>query len=104
MELSINVKESFAAGWNSPAHLHPLKSTYKARYFADLPVLSRSLVSKHFEFFYQNLKPIDDELEDTVASYAKVSLQGSDMIGHNKVLMQIKYNYKLRINLYAYNT
>jgi hypothetical protein len=50
------------------------------------------------------LKPIDDELEDTVASYAKVKLQGSDMIGHNKVLTQIKYNYQLRIQLYAYNT
>jgi hypothetical protein len=48
MELSLNVKESFAAGWNSPAHSDALKTTYKPRYFADLPVLSRSLVSKHF--------------------------------------------------------
>jgi hypothetical protein len=97
------VKESYVSGWNSLVHLQLLQDTYKSRYFSDLPVVSRSLVSNHFEFFYQNLKPIDDDLAGTIANYEKIKLQGDEMIGHMKVITQIKYGYQLRQKLYDYN-
>lgn len=66
-------------------------------------MLSGYLNSNHFESFYQNLKPIDDDLVDTIARYGDIKLEGGNMIGHMKVLTQIKYNYELRLKLYEYN-
>jgi len=94
---------TFASGWNSLVHLDLLKNTYKSRYFTDLPLMSKSLVSNHFEFFYQNLKPIDDDLTETIANYEKIKLQGGSMIGHMKLITQIKYGYQLRQKLYEFN-
>lgn len=59
--------------------------------------------SNHFEFFYQNLKPIDDKLASTIASYEGINLIGANLRGHMKVITQIKEGYKLRLNLYDYN-
>jgi hypothetical protein len=39
-EASLTVKGSLAEGWNSPAHLDLLASTYKERYFEDITELS----------------------------------------------------------------
>lgn len=84
-------------------HLDELTTVYKSKYFNDLPILSKQLLSNHFEFFYQNLKPIDDNLEDTINGYNSIKLEGDDMIGHMKVLTQIRYMYQLRLKLYTFN-
>lgn len=55
-------KESYVAGWNNGVHLELLTNTYKDEYFQNIPELSKTLPSVHFEFFYQNLKPIDEDL------------------------------------------
>jgi hypothetical protein len=103
MDISVDAKQSFAEGWNNLRHLPNLQGNLKVKYFSDLPKLSKTLLSVHFEFFYQNLKPIDDNLQETIDNYNKIKLEGSDMIGHMKVITQIKYMYQLRQLLYAYN-
>ena len=103
MALSLTDKASFAEGWNNLVHLDTLQNVYKGRYFADLPILRKTLVSNHFEFFYQNLKPIDDDLEATIAEFNQIDFPESDMIGHMKALLQIKYMYELRLKLYNFN-
>lgn len=100
---SVDTKESYVAGWNNRVHLDLLQGTYKAEYFQSIPELSKTLPSVHFEFFYQSCKPIDDDLDGTIAGYETIKLQGSEMLGHIKVLAQIKYGYELRKKLYAYN-
>lgn len=55
-------------------HLDELTTVYKNKYFTDLPLLSKQLISNHFEFFYQNLKPIDDNLQDTIVAYNSIKL------------------------------
>jgi hypothetical protein len=60
---------SFSEGWNHPVHLTLLVSQYYPRFFMDIPIVSQILPGKHFEFFYTNLKPIDDDFETTIASF-----------------------------------
>ncbi len=88
--LSLDAKASYSQGWNNQIHKIILLDTYKSRYFADLPSMSTKLNSNHFEFFYQNLKPIDDNLTSTIASYENINLVAANMKGHMKVLTQIK--------------
>lgn len=63
---SLDVKRTFSEGWNHPVHSFLLSTVYKNKYFSDIETLSKSLVSNHFEFFYSNLKPIDDDLVSTI--------------------------------------
>lgn len=56
------MKASYSEGWNSPIHLDWLMNIYKPRYFSDILDLSKTLPDAHFQFFYTNLKPIDDDL------------------------------------------
>lgn len=74
MDLSLDAKGSYAEGWNNMFHLNELTDVYKIKYFTDLPVLSKQLISNHFEFFYQNLKPIDDNLQNTIIAYNAIKL------------------------------
>ena len=55
-------------------HLNALQTIYKAKYFNDLLDMSRQLIGNHFEFFYQNLKPIDDNLQETIDLYKTIYL------------------------------
>lgn len=73
-DISLDLKASYAEGWNNFTHLNDLINIFKSQYFRDLVSMSRSLISNHFEFFYQNLKPIDDNLQDTINSYSKIYL------------------------------
>jgi hypothetical protein len=103
MDWSVDAKESHVAGWNSRVHLDLLHAIYKAEYFQSIPKLSKTLPGAHFEFFYQSCKPIDGDLAGTIAGYEKVRLQGSEMLGHIKVLTHIKYEYELRKQLHEFN-
>jgi hypothetical protein len=62
MDTSVTVKKSYAEGWNNSVHLNELVSIFKPRLFSAIPALSRKLSLAHFQFFYTNLAPIDDDL------------------------------------------
>lgn len=64
-ENSITVKNSFASGWNHSAHMERLKG-YKERFYKDVQELSNILEGDHFEAFYENLHPIDDDLKSQI--------------------------------------
>ncbi len=66
--------------------------------------MSTKLLSNHFQFFYSNLKPIDDDLQVTIDSFSEINLPGSDMIGHMNNIRKIIDTYKLRLNLYIANS
>lgn len=101
---SLTEKASYSQGWNNAYHLDWLKNTYKARFFQDIPDLSLFLPNKHFEFFYTNLKPIDDDLQGIIASFSAINLPGSDMIGHMNNIRKITDIYRLRSMLYIANS
>ena len=77
MDYSLDVKRTYSEGWNHPVHAFLLYTKYKDLYFSDIVKLSKTLLSNHFEFFYSNLKPIDDDLTATIAEYEKLNLEGS---------------------------
>ena len=104
MDESVTVKTSYGSGWNNLVHLNELQTIYKNRYFQDIPTLSKVLSLAHFRFFYSNLSPIDDNLEETIALYEGIDLPGSDMLGHMNNLRKILDGYKLRKKLYEVNS
>ena len=67
MEESLTVKASWAQGWNNGVHLNWLVNTFKAKYFADIPLMSLTLTSEHFKAFYSYLKPIDSDYNGNIA-------------------------------------
>jgi hypothetical protein len=103
MQDSITTKSSHSEGWNSGVHLNDLVTTFKPRIFQDMPAMSKQLTLSHFQFFYTNLAPIDDDLAGTVALYTGVSLPGGEMLGHRNNIQKIVDVYKLRQMLYQVN-
>ena len=104
MDESVTVKTSYGSGWSNLVHLNELQTIYKSRYFQDIPTLRKILSLAHFRFFYSNLSPIDDNLEETIALYEEIDLPGSDMLGHMNNLRKILDGYKLRKKLYEINS
>lgn len=103
MQESVNVKGYYARGWNNLVHLTELTNIYKEKLVSDIPVVSKTLSLNHFRFFYTNLAPIDDDLEQTIALYESINLPGSDMLGHINNIKKIIDDYKLRKMLYTAN-
>lgn len=101
--LSVNAKTSYSEGWNHPIHLDLLTTKYYPQFFSDIPLASKTLPNKHFEFFYSNLKPIDDNLAGAIDSFAAISLSDSNMLGHRNNIRKIVDTYKLRQVLYDFN-
>ena len=97
---SLAVKASYVAGWNSGVHSTWL-TTFKPRIFTDMQAISTKLTFDHFAFFYNNLAPTDDNLDENIIYYQAVSLPGDDMIGHRTNIEKIINNYKLKKTLYA---
>ncbi len=85
-------------------HSNILLNTFKPRFFDDLVPLSTKLLSSHFAFFYTNLKPIDDNLRDTIDSFSTINLTESDMIGHMISIRKIIDDYQTRLMLYGVNS
>jgi hypothetical protein len=103
MTESVNVKGYYARGWNNLVHLAELTNVYKARLVADMPTASKTLSLNHFRFFYTNLAPIDDELDQTISLYESINLPGSEMLGHMNNIKKIVDDFKLRRMLYLAN-
>ena len=62
------MKHYLARGWNNPCH-HDRLLKYRDRYFKDIEYLSTQIKGDHFQAFYENLAPIDDELEYQIMKY-----------------------------------
>lgn len=56
------MKQSIAAGWNHEYHKEKLIK-YKERYFKDIQSSINILDGDHLEAFYENMEPLDDDLE-----------------------------------------
>ena len=97
---SLVVKDSLAEGWNNAVHIDKLTSTYKALYFKDISQLSKTLTDNHFRFFYERLKPIDEDFASTIQQYESISLKGNHMLGHNFNISKLMEMYKLRQRLF----
>ncbi len=63
--LSITAKNYLANGWNHQSHAEWLLE-YKDRYFADMITVSQQFEGDHFQVFYQDLAPIDDDLDGQI--------------------------------------
>ena len=100
---SISIKSSLAEGWNNVVHLQLLQDKYKDLFFDDLLKVSKTLPRKHFEFFYTSVKPIDDEIQDTIDRFSKINLPGSEMVGNMIQIRRIIEVYKVRLDLSLLN-
>lgn len=70
--LSVTVKGHIASGWNHPYHKEKLMK-YRERFYKDLQGLVEVLVGDHYQAFYNDLSPIDDDLEYHIAQFEKIS-------------------------------
>lgn len=107
----MSVKGLLVSGWRSKVHEEWLVKEYKERYFKDLLDLVKTLAYNHYEFFYRNVKPIDDDLQGQVDSYWKVikDLEGqNDESGelkvHAKGMKKIVDDLSRRMNNYKINS
>ena len=94
-------------GWRNQYHYDWIVSKYKDAYFNDIVELSGKLSYEEFIFFYENLKPIDDQLADQVKRYkdtiVKLEAKGG-LEQHCKDLRKIVDDLSLRIKNIAYNS
>ncbi len=92
------MKRSIAAGWNHSYHKERL-SKYRDRYFKDVQVLVSVLEGDHYEVFYENFEPIDDDLETLIAEFSKLTFPvGKER--HARDILKIIDNLKRRQKAY----
>ena len=97
-KVSVAVKEYIASGWNHPYHKERLLK-YRARYFKDVQDLITVLDGDHYECFYDNLAPIDDDLESQIAEFQKIKLpEGKDK--NSRDILKMVDNLKRRNKAY----
>lgn len=56
--------------------------------------LSKVLEGDHFEAFYENLGPIDDDLASQIVEYSNIKFEGDHMAKHNREILKIIDNLK----------
>ena len=98
----MSVKESIAAGWNHEYHKDRLQK-YKTRFFKDIQDLIGVLDGDHLEAFYENMEPIDDDLEFHIVELENIKFPGGKDKTARDILKKID-NLKRRLrayNLYA---
>ncbi len=98
-ELSITVKESMSSGWNDKAHSDWLLE-YRDRYFSDIPKVASALEGDHFTLFYENLQPIDDDLEYQIKRYEEIKLEEGKLDKHIVYIKKIVDQLKRRAKAY----
>ena len=94
------VKDSLVEGWNNAIHIDLLVGTYKDLYFKNINELSQTLTYNHYRYFYEKLKPIDEDFTSTIQRYQSISLKGNDMLGHNFNISKLLDMYKLRQKIF----
>ena len=95
---SVSVKESIAAGWAHPYHKERLLK-YRERFFKDLQELIPLISIDHYECFYDNLSPIDDDLEFQIAAFSKIKFPAGRDKNERDILKMID-NLKRRHKAY----
>jgi hypothetical protein len=98
-ELSITVKESMSSGWNDKVHSDWLLE-YRDRYFSDIPKVASTLEGDHFTLFYENLQPIDDDLEYQIKKYEEIKLEEGKLDKHIVYIKKIVDQLKRRAKAY----
>lgn len=73
---------------------------YRDRYFNDIAKVAEVLEGDHFTLFYENLQPIDDDLELHIKKYEEVKLQGEKYDKHRIDLLKIQDQLKRRLKAY----
>ena len=92
------VKRSIAAGWNHSYHKQRLLK-YRDRYFKDVQGLLGVLEGDHYETFYENFEPIDDDLNYLIQEYQKLSVPAGKE-RHARDILKIVDNLKRRQRAY----
>jgi hypothetical protein len=95
---SVSVKNSIAAGWSHPYHKERLLQ-YRERYFKDLQSLIGVLDGDHLEVFYDSCAPIDDDLEDQIVRYEKISFPAG-LDKNQRDILKIVDNLRRRLKAY----
>lgn len=72
---------------------------YRERYFKDVQELMNVLDGDHYELFYENLAPIDDDLEWQIAEFEKIKFpEGKDK--NERDILKIIDDLKRRLKAY----
>ena len=75
-DVSTAVKDETAIGWRNLYHYEWMQE-FRERYFTDaislLALVPDTLPEGHYQSFYQNLKPIDDNLQDLIARFTQLA-------------------------------
>ncbi len=99
-EWSISVKHAIRAGWSAGIHL-PWLIEIKKTFFSEIPEVSKKIHGDHLEFFIEDLEPIDDDLEGTIAGYQSFKLDGEKYDKINRGILKIIDHLKRRGKAYA---
>lgn len=92
-----------ASGWNDKTHASWLLE-YRERYFNDIAKVGEVLEGDHFTLFYENLQPIDDDLELHIKLYGEVKLNGEKFDKHKIDILKIQDQLKRRLKAYKLHT
>ena len=71
------------------------------RYFKDMVEVSKTLQGDHFEFFIEELTPIDDNLEETIEEYRKIKFEGEKFDKNNRDILKMIDDLKRRQKAYG---
>lgn len=88
-----------SSGWNDKAHSDWLLE-YRDRYFSDIPKVASALEGDHFTLFYENLQPIDDDLEYQIKRYEEIKLEEGKLDKHIVYIKKIVDQLKRRAKAY----
>ena len=73
---------------------------YRDRYFNDIAKVGEVLDGDHFTLFYENLQPIDDDLELQIKKYGEIKFEGEKYDKHRIDLLKIQDQLKRRLKAY----
>jgi len=85
---SVQVKNSISAGWNHSYHKDRL-AKYRDRYFKDVQGLIDVLDGDHYEVFYNDFEPIDDDLESQIKGFEQIKFPEGRDKNHRDILKKI---------------
>ena len=97
---SLKEKRYIALGWNSLPQLHFLVPEFKKKYFDEMEEVAERFQGEHLILYIRDLKPIDDDLEETFDKYKAISLKGDKLTKADVTVRKIADGYRKRINAY----
>lgn len=109
--ISMTVKQLITAGWRNQIHYEWLSTEYREKYFKDIISLSSVLDYSQLQFFYNRLKPLDDNIQSQLDSYRAVVKQleetndeSGELKVHAKEIMRIVDDLEKKKANYAFNS